>query len=69
MIKKEKKKVRQSEPSKTSFFRLDKKYHLREYDKTNKVLQLSQRENIPTGKNETLYLCEIFNKNTNNNLD
>ena len=69
MIKQEKKKVRQSEPSKTSFFRLGKKYRLREYDKTNKVLQLSQTENIPTGKNETLYLCEICNKNTNNNLD
>ena len=63
------KNARRYEPSKTSFLRLDKKYRPREYDKTNKVLSLSQTENISTGKSENLYLCDILIKNTNHNLD
>ena len=35
------KNARQCEPSKKSFFRLDKNYRPREYDKMNKVLSLS----------------------------
>ena len=54
-----KKNARQYEPCKTSFFRLDKNYLPREFDKTNKVLPLSQKQNIPTGKNETLYFCDV----------
>ena len=42
--------------------RLDKNYFPREYDKTNKVLPLSQTENIPTANNENLYFCDICNK-------
>lgn len=34
--------VREYEPSHTSFFRLNKNYRPREYDKTNEVLSLSQ---------------------------
>ena len=34
----------------------------REYDKTKKVLPLSQTVNILTRTNETLYLCDICNK-------
>ena len=43
------KNARQCEPSKKSFFRLDKNYCPREYDKTNKVLPLTQTENISAG--------------------
>ena len=56
------KSARQCEPSKTSFFRLDKNYRPRKYDKKNKVLPLTQTENISAGMNETLYLCDIRNK-------
>ena len=56
------KSARQCEPSKTSFFRLDKNYRPRKYDKKNKVLPLTQTENISAGMNETLYLCDICNK-------
>ena len=34
----------------------------REYDKTKKVLPLSQTVNILTRTNETLYLCDICNE-------
>ena len=53
---------RQCKPSKTSFFRFDKNYRPRECNKTNKVLPLSQTENISAVTNETLYLCDICNK-------
>ena len=53
------KNARQCEPSKISFFHLDKKYRPREYDKMNKVLPLTQTENISAGMNETLCLCDI----------
>ena len=56
------KNARQCEPSKTSFFRLDKNYRPRECDKTNKVLPLTQTKNILAGMNETLFLCDISNK-------
>ena len=56
------KNARQCEPSKTFFFRLDKNYRPREYDKTNKVLPLYQTKNISAGMNEALYLCDICNK-------
>ena len=56
------KNARQCEPSKTFFFRLDKNYRPREYEKTNKVLPLSQTKNISAGMNKTLYLCDICNK-------
>ena len=39
-------KSRQCDPSKTSFFHLDKNYCPREYDKVNKVLRPSQTGNI-----------------------
>ena len=60
--KKEKKNTRQYEASKPFFFRFDKSYRPREYDETNKVLQLSQTGNTPTGKNGNLYLYDICNK-------
>ena len=63
------KNARQCEPSKTSFFRLDKNYRPREYDKTNKMLPLTQTENISAGMSGTLCLCDICNKDTNHNLD
>ena len=51
-------KSRQCDPSKTSFFHLDKNYCPREYDKVNKVLRPSQTGNISVGMNETRYqLC------------
>ena len=56
------KNARQCEPSKTFFFRLDKNYRPREYEKRNKVLPLSQTKNISAGMNETLYLCDTCNK-------
>ena len=56
------KKARKYKLSKTSFFCLDKNYRQGEYDKTNKVLSLSQTENTPTRKNGTLYLCDHCNK-------
>ena len=56
------KNARQCEPIKTSFFRLNKNYRPREYDKTNKVLPLTQTENISAGMNETVNLCDICNK-------
>lgn len=61
--------VPQYEPSKTSFLRLDKNYQERENDQMNKVLLPSQTEKIPTGKNKTLYLCDMCDKNTNHHLD
>ena len=56
------KNARQCEPSRTSFFRLDKNYRPREYDKTNKVLPLIQTENISAGMNGTLHPCDICNE-------
>ena len=47
-------------PGKTSFFCLDKNYRPRQYNKTNKVLSPLIIENIPKGKNETLYLSDIW---------
>ena len=42
-------KSRQCDPSKISFFDLDKNYRPREYDKVNKVLPPSQTGNISVG--------------------
>ena len=50
------------EVSKTSFFRFDKNYRPRKYDKTNKVLPPSQTNNRPSKGIETQFLCEFCSK-------
>ena len=47
--------------SKTSFFRHDKNYRPREYDKTDKVLPPSQTDNSTAKKNETSLRCDTCN--------
>ena len=49
-------------PCKTSFVCLDKNSPLREYDKSTKCFHYQQKERIPTGNNESLYLNYICNK-------
>ena len=51
------------EVSKTSFFRFDKNYRPREYDKTNKVLPPSHTDNRTSKGSEIQFLCEFCSKN------
>ena len=45
-----------------SFFRFDKNYRPREYDKTNKVLSPSQTDNRTSKESEIQFLCEFCSK-------
>ena len=54
--------AKECEVSKTSFFRFDKNYCPREYDKTNKMLPPSQADNRTSKEKEIQFLCEFFSK-------
>ena len=53
---------KECEVSKTSFFRFDKNYRPREYDKTNKVLPPSQTDSRTSKGSEIQFLCEVCSK-------
>ena len=53
---------KECEARKTSFFRFDKNYSPREYDKTNKMLPPSQTDNKTSKGSEIQFLCEFCSK-------
>ena len=65
------KKAQQHEPSRTYLFCLDKKLSSlsREYDRTKKVLPLSQTENMPTVRMKSCIFVIFAMKNASDGLD
>ena len=54
--------AKECEVSKISFFRFDKNYRPREYDKTSKVLPPSQTDNRTSKGSEIQFFCEFHSK-------